>query len=176
MIDLFNLSKPHNVQPCIALEMLSKASNLKICGFSCDDPLFDALRKQKQPVLPYAWGEQEIMGGLQLDTDVFVFYRNTQYNECQNVVVLPHHSLQNQFTPLHVSFVRPAEHAQGQNEWLHVWAEGIHIGAIGTDYSDKYSPVACFPQLTVQLQQAIEHKNLSKAVINCGAPSVGRKI
>ncbi len=175
MIDLFNLSKPHNVQPCIALEKLSKTPNLKLCGFSYDDPVFDVLRKQKTPVLPYTWGAQEIVGGLQLGAHVFVFYKNSESNECQNVVVLPHCSLQNQFVPLEVSFVCPSEQRQGI-EWLNVWAEGIHIGAIGTDYSDKYSPVARFDCNQEHLQQAIEYKTLHNTVRNCGTPSPGRKI
>jgi hypothetical protein len=175
MIDLFNLSKPHNVHPHIALEKLSKTSNLKLCGFSWDDPVFEALRKQRPQVLPYVWGPQEIMGGLQLGAHVFVFYKNSGSNECQNVVVLPHCSLQNQFVPLDVSFVRPSEQTQGI-EWLDMWAEGIHVGAIGTDYSDKHTPVARFDCSQEYLQQAIEYKTLHNTVVNCGTLSPGRKI
>lgn len=176
MIDLFNLSKPHNVQPCIALEMLSKASNLKICGFSCDDPLFDVLRKQKQPVLPYTVGTLRIMGGLELNGSVFVFYDSEQYNECMNVVVLPNHHLANQFVPLSVSFVCPPEFKNQEIGLLHVYAEGIKIGEIGTDNSDHYDPAACFYRDEDLLQQAIEYKTLHNAVKKFGVSSNGRKI
>lgn len=176
MINLFGLSKPHNVQPCIALEILSKTPNLKMCGFSCDDPLFDALRKHKQPVLPYTVGALRIMGGVELDNTVFVFYDSEQYNECMNVVVLPNHHLQNQFVPLDVSFVCPPEFENQDIALLHVYAEGIKVGEIGTDNSDHYDPSACFYRDEDLLQQAIEYKNLQNTVKNLGANASRPKI
>lgn len=175
MINLLNLEKPANVDPRIALKFLMECKNATMCGFSYEDPLFENLRAQKTPVLPYASGTLEIMGGFQLNSTVFVFYQSAQYNECQNVLVLPNHNLQDQFVPLNVSFAQPQENECSEIDFLDIYAEGIKIGDIGTDGSE-YDTTACFYHDPEQLEQAVEYKNLHNAVQHTGVASKGRKI
>lgn len=147
-----------------------------MCGFSYTDPLFDHLCSQKPPVLPYAMGTLRIMGGFELDGTVFVFYDSEQYNECMNVLVLPNQHLQNQFVPLNVSFVCPPEFQNEDVRFLHIYAEGVKMGEIGTDDSDHYDPAACFSCDEEQLQQVIQYKTLHNTVKNLGIAPQGRKI
>lgn len=175
MIDLLNLEKPANVDPRIALKFLQECKNATLRSFSYKDPLFDTLRDQKMPVLPYASGPLEIVGGFQLNSTVFVFYRNAQYDKCQNLLVLPHHNLHDQFVPLDVSFTQPQKNKCLEVDFLEIYAEGIKIGAIGTDGSE-YDTAACFYHDNEKLKQAMEHKNLHNAVQHTGVTSQGRKI
>lgn len=175
MIDFLNLERPANVDPRIALKFLRECKNATLRGFSYEDPLFEILRAQKTPVLPYGFGTLEIMGGFQVNSTVFVFYQSAEYNFCQNVLVLPNHNLEDQFIPLDVSFAQSQENECSEIDYLDIYAEGIKIGEVGTDGSE-HDTTACFYHDPEQLEQAVEHKTLHNAVQHTGVASKGRKI
>lgn len=172
MIDILNVNAPHNIDPTIALDALSQYTHIKLCALAHNDPLLEHLSQQKTPYLPYSWEPQEIMGGMQLNTTVLVFYKNPEIHRIQNIVALPNCNLQNQFVPLDVSFVLPKDYNGGKLHRLDVWAEGVEIGKIRTDDAEVLSDFST----TEQLKQAIQHKTLSHAVEGARMSQPGRKI